>query len=445
MTGGERPSAGAAAEPGADWRDGWHPVAFERDLDASRPFAFSLFGEPFVLFRGADGAWFCGPDRCPHRAARLSEGTLRDGRLECLYHGWQFGADGACVRIPQWPRDKDLPRAACLQRHPVEVRQGIVWVCPGDRAVADARGMATIADLDVEGVTVVDYQIDLPYGQSFLVENVLDVAHIHIAHDGLRGGGHRELALPLAFEILADTPKGLKATYRSLGLDEPGAAPRGRALVEYVAPHLVHYSSDFGDASRIAGLALYSLPLAVDRCRLLYRKYSNYYSWRERIKPRWLEHWTQNEILRQDMSLLVGQHDEIRRAKGELADLWLPIRTSDFLVVQFRKWLDQHAPGRPDHIGFRTHRPAPLRAAGDEDVHDVMAMHTRQCRDCTAMWRAVQRARAAAGIAAFAALPAMLLGADGLRIAALAAYALAAASWWALGRLQRRFERTNRR
>lgn len=36
-----------------------------------------------------------------YRLAKLSEGQLMDGRLECLYHGWQFGADGKCVKIPQ--------------------------------------------------------------------------------------------------------------------------------------------------------------------------------------------------------------------------------------------------------------------------------------------------------------------------------------------------------
>lgn len=35
------------------------------------------------------------------RLAKLSEGQLVDGRLECLYHGWQFEGEGKCVKIPQ--------------------------------------------------------------------------------------------------------------------------------------------------------------------------------------------------------------------------------------------------------------------------------------------------------------------------------------------------------
>jgi hypothetical protein len=35
------------------------------------------------------------------RLAKLSEGQVIDGRLECLYHGWQFEGEGQCVKIPQ--------------------------------------------------------------------------------------------------------------------------------------------------------------------------------------------------------------------------------------------------------------------------------------------------------------------------------------------------------
>jgi nitrite reductase/ring-hydroxylating ferredoxin subunit len=38
-----------------------------------------------------------------HRSAKLSEGQVTDGRLECLYHGWQFEGSGACTKIPQVP------------------------------------------------------------------------------------------------------------------------------------------------------------------------------------------------------------------------------------------------------------------------------------------------------------------------------------------------------
>jgi phenylpropionate dioxygenase-like ring-hydroxylating dioxygenase large terminal subunit len=48
----------------------------------------------FVLFREANGSAAALEDRCAHRLARLSGGTVREGRIHCPYHDWNFGADG---------------------------------------------------------------------------------------------------------------------------------------------------------------------------------------------------------------------------------------------------------------------------------------------------------------------------------------------------------------
>ena len=431
-------------DAGSDWRSQWYPVAFVEDLPDDRPYAFTLFDQPLVLFRDAQSQWFCGEDRCPHRAARLSEGRLQDGRLECRYHGWQFGADGTCQHIPQWPKGRPRPEAACLKRYPVEARQGVLWVWPGSARGADPNRIALVTDLDEPDVVVVDYATDLPYGQSFLIENVLDVAHIHIAHDGMRGGGHRELALPLEFEILEEGSAGFRATYRSIGL--PGhlaSALPGRAILEFRPPNLVHYITEYRDSSLIAGLALYSLPLGVDRCRLLYRKYSNFYSRRERRKPRWLEHLTQNEILRQDMSLIIGQNQAIRGSDQALRDLWLPLKTSDTLVLRYRKWLDAHAADRPDHLGWTSRRERPgLSDAGAEvaTANTTFRLHTQQCSSCLRAHRRLGQAQIVVLACILLAVPAMAMTTGAAQWLTAAAYGVAAAALWTLHRLRRRFE-----
>ncbi|MCF2147586.1 Rieske 2Fe-2S domain-containing protein [Desmonostoc muscorum LEGE 12446] len=40
----------------------------------------------------------CLTDRCPHRTAKFSERQIIDGKIECLYHDWQFGSDGQPLR-----------------------------------------------------------------------------------------------------------------------------------------------------------------------------------------------------------------------------------------------------------------------------------------------------------------------------------------------------------
>lgn len=92
-------------EPTAfDWRNQWYPVHFVRDLPEGQPQRVYIFDEPVVLLKrpGNQGVVAL-RDRCPHRAAALSEGRMTpDGQLQCAYHGWSFdGESGICTNIPQ--------------------------------------------------------------------------------------------------------------------------------------------------------------------------------------------------------------------------------------------------------------------------------------------------------------------------------------------------------
>src|ERR1700730_13386684 len=76
----------------------WLPVMLGSQLqDAPRPAV--LLGEQLVLARMA-GSVRCFDDICAHRGAALSLGQVEDSKLRCAYHGWTYGADGACTAIP---------------------------------------------------------------------------------------------------------------------------------------------------------------------------------------------------------------------------------------------------------------------------------------------------------------------------------------------------------
>lgn len=401
-----------------DWRNCWYPVSFLCDLPRDRPTAVSLYDEPLVLFFDAEGRVTCLRDRCPHRAARLSDGQVIDGKLECLYHGWQFGTKGRCVLIPQLYPDKNIPEPAHARVYPVAIRHEIVWVWAGDPDRADAALIPPAAHDDAAQVFSVTFQMDLPYDQTYLIENVIDVAHIHIAHHGVRGGGLRSAAKPLDFQILESGIAGIKGSYRSVGLVRAAGSPSiGGAVVEYVAPNLIRYASRYQDPALIAGLDLYSLPLGKNRCRLLYRKYSNFTSARERWKPRWMEHLTQCTILEQDMAVVVGQHAQIERAAVPLRDIWLPLKSSDRLVIEYRRWLDRFGWDLPFYRGFAT-----SRNSGPDPTLAVLptgrrVLHGHICATCGRVHRNLDRAGTALWVfAAAALLSAVMLDAQAPRI-----------------------------
>lgn len=376
-----------------DWKKCWYPVSFLQDLERNKPTSVSVYDIPLVLFFDQGEKLTCLHDVCPHRSARLSEGQIIDGRLECLYHGWQFGADGDCLHIPQLLPDKSTPIRACARSYPVAVQQDIVWIWAGDASDAD---ITMIPESPVDGrsdIFDVTFQMDLPYDQSYLIENVIDVAHIHIAHDGVRGGGLREAAKPLEFEIHENSVRGIRSTFRSAGL-EPKLSSRELqgALVEFIAPNLVRYTSRYKNSERVAGLELYSLPSGRGKCRLLYRKYSNFTGWRERLKPRWSEHQVQCLILEQDMALVVGQHEEIERSNKQLCDLWLPLKSSDRLVIEYRKWLDRFGRDLPFYRGFSSAENSCISSMEKDHSSNRHVLHTRICSSCSKLHARVERA-----------------------------------------------------
>jgi phenylpropionate dioxygenase-like ring-hydroxylating dioxygenase large terminal subunit len=365
------------------WRENWFPVAFRCDLEPGRIERVSVAGRGLALFLDANGAPAALVDRCPHRSARLSDGRVRNGEIECLYHGWRFDARGACVDAPQQPRGVALPERACALSAPVKVEQGLVWVWGGSEGRHGEHIPHTVPSIDREDVRSVDFAMDLPYGQDYFVENVLDVAHIHIAHAGTRGGGDRRLAGPLEFLLEHESSEGFAATFRTLGLE---GAPRTdglrRAYVEFRAPNLVHYVSEFEDPGRVSGLALYSIPVDASSCRMLYRAYGNRWSAEDRARPRWIEHIGQCFLLEEDMAVVRGQAEEIDRSHQPLADMWLPLRASDALVLRYREWVEHHARDRAGAVGLRD-----VGARGvlsPQAKLDRWTLHSRHCADCRA-------------------------------------------------------------
>ncbi len=105
---------------------GWTPIALSRDVPAGVTRAVIVEGAELVIWRG-DGSAHVWEDRCPHRGMRLSLGFVRDNSLNCLYHGWQYGASSSCIRIPAHP---DLAVSPTIKANAYESAEagGLIWV-----------------------------------------------------------------------------------------------------------------------------------------------------------------------------------------------------------------------------------------------------------------------------------------------------------------------------
>ena len=158
------------------------------ELSADRPHSVRLLGEPLALFRDAGGVARAFSDRCPHKSVKLSDGRLKNGTLECFYHGWRFDSEsGAIAHVPSLPQDCALPKQ-CVKTFPCVEKDELIWVYPGNLADADPAKIPTKpvkTDYRQRGYWRVETMIDLPCDHSFFVENLMDMAHTPWAHDGV--------------------------------------------------------------------------------------------------------------------------------------------------------------------------------------------------------------------------------------------------------------------
>lgn len=184
----------------------WYAVAVLEALPEGEIRTATLLGEDLVIWRQAD-AVMVWRDQCPHRGARLSLGTIANGRLQCGYHGWAFDTQARCVHVPSAPA-LTMPARAAAPRCAVQIRAGLVWVSLS----ANPAPFPAIACLDEAGfrhLTCGPYTIRSSGPR--VIENFLDAAHFPFVHTGYLG-------VP-AHAVLADYPVERTADgVRALGL-----------------------------------------------------------------------------------------------------------------------------------------------------------------------------------------------------------------------------------
>jgi phenylpropionate dioxygenase-like ring-hydroxylating dioxygenase large terminal subunit len=160
----------------------WHPVMRAVDL-GNEPVRVQLIGDPWVIVR-LNGQISAFLDRCPHRNARLSDGTVVDSTLQCAYHGWRFGQTGACALIPALGAGATTPPTADLAPIRVQVKYDLIWIAPQE-PLCD---ILPIAAWDDPTLTKV-WMPPIVFGASAaqFIDNFLDITHFPFIHLGTFG------------------------------------------------------------------------------------------------------------------------------------------------------------------------------------------------------------------------------------------------------------------
>jgi phenylpropionate dioxygenase-like ring-hydroxylating dioxygenase large terminal subunit len=162
----------------------WYVICSSKELRAkAKPLQRKLYGRPIVVWRSETGVPAAAEDRCPHRNAPLSFGTVCGEHLQCAYHGWEFDTKGGCQRVPTFVGEANT-QARSATAFPVREQQGFVWMWGESHSEPDCEPY-TFPFADKPGYLTVRHQLSAKGSLHSVAENALDVPHTAFLHRGL--------------------------------------------------------------------------------------------------------------------------------------------------------------------------------------------------------------------------------------------------------------------
>ncbi len=272
-----------------------------------------------------------------------TEGRVEDGILQCAYHGYEFNAAGACIKIPHASTDDAQTRAlasprACAEAFPTKVVGGILYVWPDSASADQAVATEPLSDrfseqeeTQGEVLTVVKpfmslvpctwvfcviigvymgcvyngrcspqfphYRIPIPMSctddYETLLENVADPGHVPFAHDGVQGS--RAKVKRGLFDLASIPTDSLAngSTPHVLGVTLPGFS--GQQTLTYDPPCRLQYTLPMGKLApgKKAQFTIFATPVSPGVSRICISIRANAKPFMLSMmskKPRWFDH-----------------------------------------------------------------------------------------------------------------------------------------------------------
>ena len=127
---------GPGTPMGEAMRRYWIPALISTELPEldGPPVRVQLLGEKLVAFRDTQGSIGLLDEFCPHRLVSLWLGRNEESGLRCVYHGWKFDVNGACVDQMNEPAECSFAHKIRTTAYPTVELGGIIWAYMGPQA-----------------------------------------------------------------------------------------------------------------------------------------------------------------------------------------------------------------------------------------------------------------------------------------------------------------------
>jgi phenylpropionate dioxygenase-like ring-hydroxylating dioxygenase large terminal subunit len=158
----------------------WYAVS-QSSLIEKKPLRLLRFELKLVLWRNSQGNLVCLEDRCAHRGTSLGLGKVVDGCIECPYHGFRYGSDGNCTRVPSNGVKSQIPKSLKVRSFPVRESNGIVWLWWGDPQTSYPE-LPWFNEFSDPGAPYVEISRETPISFCRGMEANLDFAHFYFVH-----------------------------------------------------------------------------------------------------------------------------------------------------------------------------------------------------------------------------------------------------------------------
>lgn len=334
------PSPAPRAKPGLAHY--FHPIATSAEV-TREPKVFRLLGEDVLVYRTSDGP-VAFRDLCIHRGTRLSLGDVTaEGNIRCPYHGWEYDATGACVRIPSLPEGASIPRKARAFAYHAREAYDVVWVAIGD-PVADVPRFPNGQwdDPDWRGFLAFVQTWNGSAGR--VLENFCDWAHLPWVHENVLGT--RDRAVVGAYNVWeSDSQLGHTIEQEEpLGPDDLYSTQLTRNVFEITLPFTVHLNRQEPEKGHETIISMSVAPLTP--------KTSTLYLWITRNHTREPEH----DAMFRDFSLHVFAQDRVVVESQRPEEIPLDLRDEmhlkvpDAFALVYRRLLAEFGPEGEDFL-----------------------------------------------------------------------------------------------
>ena len=170
----------APAESLPPFPEGWYFIATRKDVLKAKLMHKQWMGEDIVVWCDAEGNVCVADAFCPHMGSFLGPATggcVRDGRLVCPFHGFQFDATGQCVETPLAPP----PRTARLRVYETWEMAGMIFAWWGLNGRPPQWGLPETPEQDDWCSMRLSSRRFAGHPQD-TTENAVDMAHLSYVH-----------------------------------------------------------------------------------------------------------------------------------------------------------------------------------------------------------------------------------------------------------------------